>query len=156
MPQPLQHRRGAVLPASLAEGEFFFKTDTQVWYSGPTGGGTPIAANSVRKVGYVKLFTDPVGVTTAGDFFTLDDESAYPVTLGSGSAISVDPQVPGFAVVAGMCSNFVTDFEGAAPVAFCTFDNDADFSIRVFNSSFAPSSLPPNSILTVFLFMART
>jgi hypothetical protein len=48
MPQPLQHRRGATLPASLAAGEFFFKTDTQVWYSGPTGGGAPVIVSRAR------------------------------------------------------------------------------------------------------------
>jgi hypothetical protein len=55
MPQPLQHRRGATLPASLAEGELFFKTDTEVWYSGPTGGGAPVIVNAV-----------PSGVNTIG------------------------------------------------------------------------------------------
>jgi hypothetical protein len=49
MPQPLQHRRGTTLPASLAEGEFFFKTDTEVWYSGPTGGGAPIVVSGQDK-----------------------------------------------------------------------------------------------------------
>jgi hypothetical protein len=50
MPQPLQHRRGATLPASLAEGEFFFKTDTEIWYSGPTGGGTPVIVNAMPPI----------------------------------------------------------------------------------------------------------
>jgi hypothetical protein len=73
MPQPLQHRRGAVLPASLAEGEFFFKTDTAVWYSGPAGGGTPIPAGGgatisaqAWKQGVFTFTLDPNDAADAG------------------------------------------------------------------------------------------
>jgi hypothetical protein len=84
MPQPLQHRRGATLPASLAAGEFFFKTDTAVWYSGPAGGGAPIPVgpalyrSEVRfatfySLGVLSIYLDPAEPTSFNwDISTFD------------------------------------------------------------------------------------
>jgi hypothetical protein len=66
MSQPFQIRRGTTLPASLAEGEQFYKTDTSQLYVGPTGGGTPrLVGGSARfgsasfMLGRFSFFLDP-------------------------------------------------------------------------------------------------
>jgi hypothetical protein len=116
MPQPLQHRRGATLPASLAAGEFFFKTDTQVWYSGPTGGGTPILAGNAR-LSVVDQFGNVVANNWTLGVFTYILTGQWMLQGVDGSEFSgiasVDNNYPNFWILDGASS---IEFFSNAPI----------------------------------------
>jgi hypothetical protein len=110
MPQPLQHRRGTTLPASLAEGEFFFKTDTEVWYSGPTGGGAPIVAGSG---GIRAAWTNDEVVATVAQ-----------VVLGDGAVLSITKKDGSVSTITATGSNGTYSFTNPVGAVL----NDASFS----------------------------
>jgi hypothetical protein len=111
MPQPLQHRRGATLPASLAEGEFFFKTDTEIWYSGPAGGGTPIVAAS-----------GAIGAAWAGDEVVA---TVAEVVLANGAVLSITKKDGSVSTITAAGSNGTYSFTNPVGVLL----NDASFSV---------------------------
>jgi hypothetical protein len=128
MPQPLQHRRGATLPASLAEGEFFFKTDTAVWYSGPTGGGTPVIVNALPLIGTLKVVAGTTelfisfralnGTLTNGTL-TLDSTGVYDI----GVLTSLPP-------LGGVIAS-----EFGGPVFLVSINPDASNKVYFYNAS---------------------
>jgi hypothetical protein len=131
MPQPLQHRRGATLPASLAEGEFFFKTDTQIWYSGPTGGGTPILASPPSK------FVFQSGVTYFLGFLNVAYE---PGLLDWGIDAQEGQSLDGAGVVTGTGTATLSDFPVSFPAVLVGEDEDGEIlQAVVFNGKLVVS-----------------
>jgi len=133
MPQPLQHRRGTTLPASLAEGEFFFKTDTEVWYSGPAGGGVPVIVNAVPPsfsdlgelvIGFGAAFNTiefvPLSGSTITGTLTEDTTGVYDIS----SNLTGLPACGG--VVAGI---------GGTPALLVSVNPDEVDKVYVFNTS---------------------